>query len=208
MKTNYATSVPPATASPKTAVENTSNKKPAGKRAARRLKLAALIVSASLAFLLVAKPAGTAVMQFFGFDAQIEQNADAMMAEGRQTFRFDTFGDEHFWGDQLMLHRAIAGSRFGGVGPGLSPNAALALGLKVDADAIPRRLAGQIRAGNVDLNDPAVTLELLRLNAVVGVKGFFNDDGSISSVGINCSLCHSTVDDSFAPGIGRRLDGW
>ena len=74
--------------------------------------------------------------------------------------------------------------------------------------ALPERLRNQLRKGQVDLNDPAVTLALLKLNAVVGVTGFFNDDGSLSSMGIQCALCHSTVDDSFAPGIGRRLDGW
>jgi hypothetical protein len=174
----------------------------------RYVKLALLVLFVAAGFLVAGKPVGSAVLNLLGFDAVIQQNADAMLAEGRETFRFDTFGDEHFWGDQLMLHRAIEGSPFGGVGPGLSPSAALALGLKVDSDALPRRLVAQIRAGNVDLNDPAVTLALLQLNAVVGVKGFFNDDGSMRSVGINCSLCHSTVDNSIAPGIGRRLDGW
>lgn len=135
-------------------------------------------------------------------------NAAALIDEGRRTFRFDTFGDEVFWGDQLQLHHAIAGAANGGVGAGLTPTAALGLGLKVDAEAIPAALAQQIRAGEVDLDDPATTLALLRIDAVVGVEGFFADDGSLRSVGIQCALCHSTVDDSFAPGIGRRLDGW
>jgi hypothetical protein len=193
---------------PETAAELSPDKKPARKRLAQYAKLITLALFTALAFLWIAKPAGTAVMQLLGFDAQIEQNAGAMLAEGRQTFRFDTFGDEQFWGDQLMLHQAIQGSRFGGVGPGLSPSAALALGLKVDADALPRRLVAQIRAGNVDLNDPAVTLALLQLDAVVGVKGFFNEGGTMRSVGITCALCHSTVDNSVAPGIGHRLDAW
>src|SRR5262249_31763785 len=141
-------------------------------------------------------------------DPAIMDNAVRMMDDGRQTFRFDTFGDEDFWGGALGLHRAIEGDRVGGVGPGLSPHAALALGLKVDSEAVPASLPSSLRAGQVDLDDPANPLALLKLNAVVGVAGFFADDGSLSSVGIQCALCHSTVDDSFAPGIGRRLDGW
>lgn len=139
--------------------------------------------------------------------AQARRSA-ALIAQGKQIFRFDTFGDEDFWGGQLRLHEAIEGEQFGGVGPGVSPATALEVGLKVDVRALPQRLRNQLRRGQVDLNDPAVTLALLKLNAVVGVQGFFNDDGSLSSIGITCALCHSTVDDSFAPGIGRRLDGW
>ncbi|HEX5836751.1 MAG TPA: hypothetical protein VFY26_02890, partial [Anaerolineales bacterium] len=131
-----------------------------------------------------------------------------LIAEGRQIFRFDTFGDEDFWGGQLRLHEAIEGEQFGGVGPGVSPATALAVGLKVDVQALPKPLQNDLRKGRVDLNDPAVTLALLKLNAVVGVAGFFNSDGSLSSIGITCALCHSTVDNSFAPGIGNRLDGW
>lgn len=138
----------------------------------------------------------------------VQQNANRMIREGRQTFRFDTFGDEAFWGDTLKLHRAIEGVRFGGVGPGVSPRTALVVGLKVDVDALPRDLVRRLRRGEVDLDDVAVTLALLRLNAVVGVTGSFNNDGSLRSVGIQCALCHSTVDNSLAPGIGGRLDGW
>ncbi|HJR79035.1 MAG TPA: hypothetical protein VJ821_03115 [Anaerolineales bacterium] len=143
-----------------------------------------------------------AVMQ-----AKANQNRE-LIAEGKHIFRFDTFGDEDFWGGQLQLHQAMQGEEFGGVGPGVSPATALAVGLKVDVEALPRSLQRQIKQGKVDLNDPAVTLALLELNAVVGVSGFFNSDGSLSSIGITCALCHSTVDDSFAPGIGHRLDGW
>src|SRR5688572_13691414 len=139
--------------------------------------------------------------------AQARRAAD-LITQGKQIFRFDTFGDEDFWGGQLRLHEAIEGEQFGGVGPGVSPATALEVGLKVDVKALPQRLRTQLRRGQVDLNDPAVTLALLKLNAVVGVTGFFNDDGSLSSIGIQCALCHSTVDDSFAPGIGHRLDGW
>jgi len=130
-----------------------------------------------------------------------------LLARGRQIFRYDTFGDQAFWGGALQLHRAIAGKANGGVGSGLSPKAALATGLKVDATKIPRSVAAAIKAGKVNLNDPKVTLSLLRLNAVVGVRGFFQRN-RLASVGITCAVCHSTVDNSFAPGIGRRRDGW
>lgn len=150
------------------------------------------------------------ILAFFGV-ASLQARASAMsdlVTQGRQIFRFDTFGDEEFWGDQLKLHQAIEGEQFGGVGEGVSPATALKVGLKVDVKALPQSLRNQLKKGKVDLNDPAVTLALLKLNAVVGVTGFFNSDGSLSSIGIQCALCHSTVDDSFAPGIGRRLDGW
>jgi len=142
------------------------------------------------------------------FDEVIRRNGDRMIEEGRRTFRFDTFGDEAFWGDALKLHQAIEGARFGGVGPGVSPTTALAVGLKVDAEALPEDVLNAIRHGRVNLNDPAVTLALLDANAVVGVTGHRDGAGGLSSVGIQCALCHSTVDDSVAPGIGRRLDGW
>jgi hypothetical protein len=144
-----------------------------------------------------------------GFDDEIEANARQLMEDGRRIFRYDTFGDEIFWGDTLQLHKAIAGEKNGGVGPGLTPNAALELGLKVDMDALPADLVEQVKAGNVNLDDPATTLELLKLNAVVGATGFFNEDKTqLVSIGFQCALCHSTVDDAFAPGIGHRLDGW
>jgi hypothetical protein len=136
------------------------------------------------------------------------QNAEKMITEGRHTFRFDTFGDEAFWGDTLKLHEAVEGTKFGGVGPGLSPRTALALGLKVDVNALPRPIVRQIERGQVDLDDPATTLALLQSKAVVGLTGFFNQQGGLRSIGIQCALCHSTVDNSVAPGIGRRLDGW
>ena len=141
-------------------------------------------------------------------DDAIRDNARQQLEQGRQTFRFDTFGDEAFWGDTLKLHQAIEGAALGGVGPGVSPNAALAVGLKVDVDALPGSLKSDLRHGRVNLDDPAVTVALLKLNAVVGLTGFFASDGKLRSVGLQCAVCHSTVDDSFAPGIGRRLDGW
>ena len=141
------------------------------------------------------------------FDAQIVANANELLAEGRTTFRFDTFGDEIFWGGQLQLHQAIKGASLGGVGPGISPTTALSLGLKVDVDALPQPLINRLKQGKVDLNDPATTVALLRLNAVLGVQGFFQGD-NLNSVGITCALCHSTVDNSLTFGVGHRLDGW
>jgi len=137
-----------------------------------------------------------------------EPAALQMIREGRQTFRYDTFGDEAFWGDALKLHRAIAGEKLGGVGPGLSAKAALEVGLKVDMEKLPPDLVQKIQAKQVNLEDPATTVALLKLDAVVGVKGFVEPDGRLRSVGITCAICHSTVDDAFSPGIGRRLDGW
>jgi hypothetical protein len=151
----------------------------------------------------------------------VVKNATQRIKRGRQTFRFDTFGDEAFWGGTLQLHNAIAGAGLGGVGPGVSPASALAVGLKIDVDAIPASVRQQVAQGAVDLNDPTVTVALLKLNAVVGVTGMFDASGQLQSMGIQCALCHSTVDDSNPalcfgaivpnPGtgcIGHRLDGW
>ena len=134
-----------------------------------------------------------------GFDQVIVQNARELIHQGRAIFRFDTFGDEAFWGETLRLHEAIAT---------VSPNAALRLGLKVDVEALPKPLVNALRHGKVNVEDPAVTLALLKRDAVVGVTGFFDAQGTLQSLGIQCALCHSTVDDALAPGIGRRLDGW
>jgi cytochrome c peroxidase len=141
-------------------------------------------------------------------DFATELHALKEVREGRETFRYATFGDEAFWGDGIGLHLAIAGAANGGVGPGVSPATALGVGLKVDVDALPRSLQRAIARGKVDLQDPATTLELLKLDAVVGVTGFFDEKGGIRSMGIQCSFCHSTVDDSFSKGIGKRRDGW
>jgi mono/diheme cytochrome c family protein len=118
----------------------------------------------------------------------------AAPADGRSIFRFDTFGDEQFWTDTLQLHTVIQSS--------ISPAIALGVGLRVDASALP---PGFLRTH--DLNDPATTVELIRLNAVVGVVGKVTG-GQLKSVGITCALCHSTVDDSVTTGVGNRLDGW
>jgi len=138
----------------------------------------------------------------------ILDNAERMLSEGRTTFRFETFGDEAFWGDTIKLHQSLAGSKLGGVGPGVSPKTALSVGLKVDVDALPQSIITGLKQGQVNLDDPAITLALLNLKAVVGVTGFFDPSGQLKSMGIQCAFCHSTVDDSFAPGIGHRLDGW
>jgi hypothetical protein len=141
------------------------------------------------------------------FDAQIVANANELIEEGRDTFRFDTLGDEAFWGGTLQLHQAIKGASLGGVGAGLSPRTALSLGLKVDVDALPQPLIASLQQGKVNLDDPATTVTLLKLNAVVGIKGFFQGD-DFNSIGITCAVCHSAVDDSLTFGIGHRLDGW
>lgn len=140
------------------------------------------------------------------------QNALRMLEDGKQIFRFDTFGSEAFWGGQLKLHQAIAGEKLGGVGPGLSPKQALALGLKVDLAALPATVVQAVQDQKLNLDDPATTLTLLKVNAVVGVKGNFDANDKLISVGIQCALCHSTTTDDLAglglPGIGSRLDGW
>jgi hypothetical protein len=131
-----------------------------------------------------------------------------LFEKGRRIFRFDTFGDQAFWGGALQLHKAIEGKKLGGVGSGLTPRGALGIGLKVDSAALPAAVVRAIKRGKVDLDSPRNTLALLQLNAVVGVKGSFNRRGTLRSVGITCAVCHSTVDNSFAPGIGKRRDGW
>src|SRR4051794_28251323 len=128
--------------------------------------------------------------------------------QGKQIFRFDAFGDEDFWSGVLHIDKAIAGSANGGFGGGVSPKTALAVGLKVDAEALPPEVVAGIQSGAISLDDPASTLALLKLNAVVGVKGNFSAKGNLNSIGVTCASCHSTVDNSFAPGIGKRLDGW
>jgi mono/diheme cytochrome c family protein len=119
--------------------------------------------------------------------------------DGQAIFRFDTFGDEQLWTDVLRMHEVIAN---------VDPATALAVGLKVDVDALPADVVKALRAGEVDLKNPAVTISLLRLNAVVGVKGTVDQAGRLARVGVTCALCHSSVDDSIAPGVGKRLDGW
>jgi hypothetical protein len=135
-------------------------------------------------------------------------HALGMLDRGRITFRYDTFGDQDFWGGALQLHQAIEGQKLGGVGPGVGPATALGVGLKIDQDALPSSSITSLKAGRVNLTDPAATLALLRLNSVIGLTGFFDRSGNLKPVGIQCALCHSTVDNALAPGIGHRLDGW
>jgi len=142
------------------------------------------------------------------FGDESKANADRLYDEGKRIFRDDTFGSEAFWGDTLQLHRAILGEKQGGVGPGLSPKDALKVGLKVDQVRIPKAAIEMIKKQAASLENPETTVALLKANAVVGVTGKFDREGKLQSVGIQCALCHSTVDDSFSPGIGRRLDGW
>jgi hypothetical protein len=121
-------------------------------------------------------------------------------SDGQAIFRFDAFGDEQLWTDTLQMQHAVAK---------VSPATALSVGLKVDVDALPPAVINALKTGQVDLNDPAVTIQLLKLNAVVGVIGkVVGANNNLATVGITCALCHSTVDNSFAPGIGKRLDGW
>ena len=146
--------------------------------------------------------------KFHDRDRATDFHALRMINRGRNVFRFDTFGDQDFWGGTLQLHRAIKGKKLGGVGPGVDPTTALAVGLKVDEEALPPSVISALKTGKLDLKDPAVTVALLRLNAVVGLTGFFDHSGNLKSVGLQCAICHSTVDNSLAPGIGHRLDGW
>jgi hypothetical protein len=133
--------------------------------------------------------------QFLG---SAETNSTELIQQGRQIFRFDTFGDEAFWGNQLQLHKAVNN---------LSPKAALVLGLKVDAQALSPSLVEVIKHGKVNLDDPAVTRTRIEQQAVLGVVGFFDANHMLRSVGLTCAVCHSTVDNSVAPGVGARIDG-
>jgi hypothetical protein len=132
------------------------------------------------------------------FFSDANKTAQKLVDDGRQIFRFDTYGDEAFWTGQLHIQQSMAT---------LSPRTALDLGLKVDADALSDATVSAIQAGQVNLDDAAVTLQLLKANAVLGVVGTFGADGALSAVGFTCALCHSTVDDRIAPGIGTRIDG-
>jgi hypothetical protein len=133
------------------------------------------------------------------FTGKFERERPGHRKDGRTIFRYDTFGDEQLWTDVLRMHEVL---------PTVDPVTALSVGLKVDVDALPANVIAALKAKQVDLTNPAVTIELLRLDAVVGLKGSVDDAGTLTKVGITCALCHSSVDDSFAPGIGKRLDGW
>ena len=138
-----------------------------------------------------------------GADLATDDNSPQTLSEGQRIFRFETFGDEEFWTDKARMHEVVQQS--------VSPTVALKVGLKVDAEAIPSEIAAAIKSGKVDLGSPATTLTLLKLNAVVGLAGTVNTvegKDSLVRLGITCALCHSTVDNSFSPGIGHRQDGW
>ncbi|MEO5819801.1 MAG: hypothetical protein ABIT71_04800 [Vicinamibacteraceae bacterium] len=169
------------------------------------MRLLPLLIAAPLALLGLA---GSAALPSPALHAAPGESPDAIVPSGqhpifarvgRAIFRYDTFGDEQLWTGVLRMHEPIAT---------LSPQKALAVGLKVDLDALPAATVAALKSGQVDLTDPAVTRSLLRANAVVGVKGRVDDAGALTSIGITCALCHSTVDDALAPGIGHRLDGW
>jgi hypothetical protein len=126
-----------------------------------------------------------------------------LVAQGKEIFRSDTFGDEAFWTDVLGMQQVIAAA--------VDPTTALSVGLKVDAEALPPAVVQGIQNGTISLTSPATTIALLKLNAVVGLKGTVETIGGVDTltkVGTTCALCHSTVDNSFSPGIGKRLDGW
>jgi hypothetical protein len=176
-----------------------------------------LLVLAAIVFACTTKPRGVETdpaarsqrAPAKSFDDRIEDHARETLKAGRQIFRYDTFGSEEFWGGRLRLHEAIVGARLGGVGAGITARQALQLGLKVDLAALPNILVEVLRTRAVDLDKVETTLELLRANAVVGVTGVFDTTTKkMTGIGIQCALCHSTVDDSFSKGIGRRLDGW
>lgn len=121
-----------------------------------------------------------------------------LAAEGREIFRHDDFGDWRFWTDTLGLHELVQG---------VDPVTALGLGLKVDADAVPADVLQAVLADQELLADPATTRALLSMDAVVGLRAVVEND-RITRIGVTCALCHSTVDDRVAGGIGSRLDGW
>ena len=161
----------------------------------RLIGAASIVFAFALTFAIAEFPPALTASQTAGLSDEGNQNH----RKGQAIFRYDTFGDEQLWTDVLRMHEVVAT---------VPPATALAVGLKVDVEALPPEIIAALQAGEVDLTNPAVTIELLRLNAVVGVQGKVNDLGQLTSVGITCALCHSSVDNSFAPGIGKRLDGW
>jgi mono/diheme cytochrome c family protein len=174
-------------------------------RAPISVTLASILTVLSLALGCTTPPPsnGPAPGSATGAGSATDDLSPANLAAGQRVFRFDTFGDEQFWTDTARMHEVVQKS--------VSPTTALSVGLKVDADAIPADVAAAIKAGKVDLNDPATTVTLLKLNAVVGLQGTVmtvNGKDNLTRLGITCALCHSTVDDAFSKGIGHRKDGW
>src|SRR5688500_2661071 len=162
----------------------------------RFITAASIMFVLAMAFVISGIAPATHASQFAPTGSQRDE---IKRRDGQAIFRFDTFGDEQLWTDVLRMHEVI---------PTVNPATALAVGLKVDVEALPLKVVAALRAGQVDLTDPAVTVELLRLNAIVGVKGNGDGAGQLTKVRVTCALCHSSVDNSFAPGIGKRLDGW
>jgi hypothetical protein len=159
-----------------------------------------IILGASIAFVLaLASAIGAVEPAAPGIQTGDADSEEAKRREGQAIFRYDTFGDEQLWTDVLRMHEVVAT---------VPPATALAVGLKVDVEALPAAVIEALKGGHVDLTNPAVTVELLRLNAVVGVRGTVSESGELTRVGITCALCHSSVDDSFVKGIGKRMDGW
>lgn len=161
----------------------------------------AIAVAAAIAGCTSAQSGSAAPPSGFGI---VSDMSPATLAEGQRIFRFDTFGDEQFWTDTARMHEVVQRA--------VDPTTALSVGLKVDAEAIPADVAQAIKNGQVDLKSPATTVTLLKLNAVVGLQGTVGTTpqgkDTLLRLGITCALCHSTVDNSFAKGIGKRLDGW
>jgi mono/diheme cytochrome c family protein len=159
----------------------------------------ATVLTACVARSTTEEPGGTPT----GAGEAIDDMSPQTLGEGQRIFRFETFGNEQFWTDTARMHEVVQRS--------VSPATALSVGLKVDADAIPAAVAQAIKEGRVDLNSPATTVTLLKLNAVVGLQGTVstvNGKDTLTRLGITCALCHSTVDNSFSQGIGHRRDGW
>src|SRR3954470_4540511 len=136
---------------------------------------------------------GVSALAACGGDDTPRDHSPCDVSDGECIFRHDTFGDEQLWTDTLRLHELVQT---------LPPTTALAVGLKVDSDMVPAEVLA-----SADLTDPATTVALIGLDAVVGVRGVV-ENGTITKIGITCAICHSTVDNSVAPGIGKRLDGW
>lgn len=158
------------------------------------------VVLVLLPILVIVLAAAKHIKQDAGSDflGSAETNSREMIRQGKHVFRFNTFGDQAFWGGQLKLHEAINT---------LTPRQALALGLKVDSEALPPAVIQAIKNGTINLDDSAVTRLLIKLKGVLGVVGFFNENGTLRSVGLTCAVCHSTTDDSIVPSVGKRIDG-
>lgn len=146
----------------------------------RIVLFAVLIVACASAALLLhnLQKVSAADFKFQDNDRATDFRALGMVERGRNTFRYDTFGDQEFWGGTLQIHNAIKGQKLGGVGPGVDPATALAVGLKIDEDALPSSVIRALKAGKVNLKDPATTVTLLQLNAVIGLTGFFDHSGN------------------------------